>query len=550
VPRRKHRIAAAYPPSVFVALTFLLIAVLASATPAAALPTVVGRPYGRPDALIDLRSDEGVGLVHGTWRYHDVAIVDVDGHGPGPDLKPSGAPVRTNDYVPKAGAAQFDDSEWDTVAPTALDARRGNGKLSFGWYRMNVTIPRRVGTFDPAGSTVVFEIVIDDYAEIWVDGRLAPTLGERGGAVVGGFNVPNRVVIGRNVKPGQHIQLAIFGINGPISGSPNNFIWVKSATLDFFRPPPAENVGEIERLDPAIDRIVTRAARVERIATGFLFTEGPVWVRNDGGYLLFSDPNDNRIYRWTADGELSIYRTKSGYTGVDIADYGQPGSNGLTLDHDGRLTIDEHGNHRVTRLEKNGQLTVLADRYEGKRLNSPNDLVYKSDGALYFTDPPFGLPKFFDDPRKELPYSGVYRVADGIVRLLTNDLRGPNGLAFSPDERFLYVDNWDPARKVIMRYPVAPDGGLGTGEVFLDLTATQPGEQAFDGLKVDRDGNVYVSAPGGVWVLSPSGRHLGTIKAPEQPANFAWGDDDGRTLYMTARTSVYRVRLEVPGIRP
>ena len=172
---------------------------------------------------------------------------------------------------------------------------------------------------------------------------------------------------------------------------------------------------------------------------------------------------------------------------MDIAEYGQPGSNGLTLDRDGRLTIDEHGNHRVTRLERNGQLTVLADRYEGKRLNSPNDLVYKSDGALYFTDPPFGLPKFFDDPRKELPFSGVFRVADGHVQLLTTDLTGPNGLAFSPDERFLYVDNWDVARKVIMRYPVQADGALGPGEVFFDLTVSEPGEEAFDGLKVDRD---------------------------------------------------------------
>jgi gluconolactonase len=531
---------------IFVA-TFAFI--VAAHSLASALPTVAGRPLGRPDALVDLRTNEGARLVRGTWRYHDVELLEVEGRGPGQDLKPSGAALRTHDYAPKAGAADFDDTAWEVIAPTALDARRGNGKLSFVWYRLNVTIPRRIGTFDPTGSTVAFEILIDDYAEVWVDGKLAPVLGDRGGAVVGGFNAPNRVVIAHDVKPGQRIQLAVFGMNGPVSASPANFIWVKSATLDFFRPAPPENVGEIERLDPAFDAIVPRSPRVERIASGFLFTEGPIWVR-DGGYLLFSDPNDNRIYRWTPDGELSLYRTKSGYTGPDIAEYGQPGSNGLTLDREGRLTIDEHGNHRVTRLEKNGQLTVLADRYQGKRLNSPNDLVYRSDGALYFTDPPFGLPKFFDDPRKELPYSGVYRVADGEIRLLTTELAGPNGLAFSPDERFLYVDNWDAKKKVIMRYPITRDGGLGSGMVFLDITATEPGEQAFDGLKVDRKGNVYVSAPGGVWVLSPTGRHLGTIKLPEQPANFAWGDEDGRTLYMTARTTVYRVRLEVPGIRP
>ena len=298
----------------------------------------------------------------------------------------------------------------------------------------------------------------------------------------------------------------------------------------------------------ALDEIVPAAPRIEKVASGFLFIEGPVWVR-DPGHLLFSDPNDNRIYRWTPDGDLSVFRTKSGYTGVDIAEYGQPGSNGLTLDRDGRLTIDEHGNRRVTRLEKNGQLTVLADRYEGKRLNSPNDVVYRSDGVLYFTDPPFGLPKFFDDPRKELPYSGVFRVADGRIDLVATDLTGPNGLAFSPDERFLYVTNWDVKRKVVMRYPVQADGKLGEGDVFFDLTS-EPGEQALDGLKLDERGNLYVSAPGGVWIISPAGKHLGTIAAPEQPANFAWGDDDGRTLYVTALTSVYRLRLTAKGVRP
>ncbi len=364
-----------------------------------------------------------------------------------------------------------------------------------------------------------------------------------------GFNAPNRVVVGRNVKPGQKIQLAVFGMNGPVSASPQNFIWVKSATLDFYQAPaPGENVGEVVRLDPALDAIVPTPARVEKLATGFLFTEGPVWVR-DGGYLLFSDPNDNRIYRWTPDGELSVYRTKSGYTGPDIAEYGQPGSNGLTLDREGRLTIDEHGNRRVTRLEKNGQVTVLADRYQGKRLNSPNDLVYKSDGALYFTDPPFGLPKFFDDPRKELPSSGVFRVAGGKIQLLTTDLTGPNGLAFSPDEKLFYVDDWDVTKKVVMRYRVEPDGTLSHGEVFFDMTS-EPGEQALDGMKIDQKGNLYVSGPGGVWIISPGAKHLGTIKAPELPANFAWGDDDGRTLYMTARTGLYRIRLKIPGIRP
>jgi gluconolactonase len=246
---------------------------------------------------------------------------------------------------------------------------------------------------------------------------------------------------------------------------------------------------------------------------------------------------------------VDVYRPKSGYTGTNIGEYHQPGSNGLTLDREGRLTIGEHGNRRVTRLEKRGNLTVLADSYEGKRFNSPNDLVYRSDGTLYFTDPPFGLPKVFDDPRKELPFSGVFMVKDAKVALVSKDLTGPNGLAFSPDERYLYVGNWDMARKVVMRYPVRPDGALEKGEVFFDMTAA-PGEDAIDGMKIDRAGNLYVTGPGGVWILSPGAKHLGTIKGPEQPHNLAWADEDGKTLYMTVLTSIYRIRLNVEGIRP
>jgi gluconolactonase len=243
-----------------------------------------------------------------------------------------------------------------------------------------------------------------------------------------------------------------------------------------------------------------------------------------------------------------VFKTKSGYAGVDIGEYGQPGSNGLTLDREGRLTINEHGNRRVTRLEKNGVVTVLADRYEGKRLNSPNDLVYRSDGALYFTDPPFGFPKVFDDQRKELPFSGVFCLINGTLKLVSTDLRGPNGLAFSPDERYLYIGNWDEQKKIVMRYAVHADGTLSNGQVFFDMTSAV-GEDAIDGLKVDQQGNLYVSGPGGLWILSPAGKHLGTIKGPEHPHNLAWGDDDGKTLYLTAQTGLYRIRLRIPGVR-
>jgi gluconolactonase len=306
---------------------------------------------------------------------------------------------------------------------------------------------------------------------------------------------------------------------------------------------------EVIRLDPAIDAIVPPNPKMFKLAEGFQFTEGPVWVR-DGSYLLFSDPNANTIYKYVpAKTELSVFRTPSGYSGPDVAEYGQPGSNGLTLDAEGRLTINEHGNHRVTRMESDGRLTVLADSFEGKRLNSPNDLVYRSDGTLFFTDPPFGLPKFFDDHRKQLPYSGVFSLNKGKLRLISTDLKGPNGIAFSPDEKYLYVTNWDDTKKVIMRYEVLPNGSVRNGLVFFDMTSTK-GEDALDGLKVDRAGNLYVSGPGGLWILSPEGKHLGTIVGPKHPHNFAWGDDDGRTLYLCAKSGLYRMQLNVPGIRP
>ena len=529
------------------AMLSLMPVVLAAQTHAPQEP-----PFGRSDAIIDLGSREGVQLVKGEWRYSDTKIVEVDFKDPGADLKPSGAPNKTYDYTPHAGGAEFDDSKWSVLDPGHLDRRLSTGRICFNWYRINVTIPEKVANFSTAGSTAVFEIVIDDYAEVWVDGKLPRVLGQPGGQMIKGFNAPNRVILTRNARPGQKIQLAVFGINGPISYSPENFIWIRSATLEFYKSPQAvlstDAGGRIERKDPALDAIVPLDAKIEKLADGFLFTEGPIWVR-DGGYLLFSDPNNNLIYRWTPDGNLSVFRTKSGYKGMDIGEYGQPGSNGLTLDKEGRLTINQHGNRRVIRLEKNGQETILADRYNGKRLNSPNDLVYKSDGTLYFTDPPFGLPKFFDDPRKELDFSGVFLAKDSKVTLLTKELSGPNGLAFSPDEKYFYVGNWDEKKKIIMRYEVNPDGTLSNGKVFFDMTSA-PGEDALDGLKIDQQGNLYVSGPGGLWIISPEGKHLGTIIGPEHPHNFAWGDDDGRTLYLCARTGLYRIRLKIPGIRP
>jgi gluconolactonase len=531
----------------------LLFAALAAAA-APALAGVARSPLSpeeaRPDAIVDLATREGASLVSGTWRYSDARLVEIESPRVGPDLKPSGPPGRTLDVSPAAGAKGFDDSSWARIEPESLTDRRGPGRVSFAWYRLRLTIPERIGTLETRRATVVFEIVVDDAADVWVDGQLPVVLGQTEGGVARGFNAPNRVVLTRDAQPGTRHEIAVFAQNGPVSASPRNFIWVREATLDVYAPrtQAAASSGTIERVDPALDRIVPAGAGVEKLADGFLFTEGPIW--HPDGYLLFSDPNANTIYRWSAEDGVSVYRAKSGYAGVDAREYGQPGSNGLTLDAAGRLTIAEHGRRRISRLEKNGVVTVLAERYEGRRLNSPNDLVYRSDGALYFTDPPFGLPRFFDDPRKELPTSGVFLLKDGRLRRVADELTGPNGIAFSPDERFLYVSNWDAKRKLVLRYAVAADGTLASPSVFFDVTSL-PGEEALDGVKVDVEGNVYVSAPGGVWILSPEGRHLGTIRvANERPANFAWGDADGRTLYMTAHSGLYRIRLGISGTRP
>ncbi len=506
---------------------------------------------GLSDAVIDLQTDAGVQLVKGQWRYSDTRVEEIDFVEVGPDLGPSGAPNRTYDVLPHAENIDFDDSGWDVLPPADTERRLSTGRVCFNWYRIKVTIPEKVGDFDPAGSTVVFEVAIDDYAEVWVHGRLPLVLGQTGGQVVGGFNAPNRVILGKNVQSGDTFQIAVFGINGPISTSPKNYIWMRTATLDFYtaeRTKAAWNTPfEIVKTDAALDAIVPTDARLEKVAGSFVFTEGPVWAKP--GYLLFSSPNTNVIYRWSPTGKVEVYRAKSGYSGFDIGTYTQPGSNGLTFDPNGLLTICQHGNRRIIRVNPHGDISVMANAYKGKRLNSPNDLVYRSDGTLYFTDPPFGLPGLFDDPNKELPFSGVFWVKDGDIALVTDELAGPNGIAFSPDEKYLYVGNWDMQKKVVMRYAVNADGSVGSGEVFYDVTDAA-GENAIDGIKVDVAGNLYVCGPDGIWILSAKSKHLGLLRLPEDPHNLAWGDEDGRTLYITAMTSLYRIRLTIPGIRP
>jgi gluconolactonase len=317
--------------------------------------------------------------------------------------------------------------------------------------------------------------------------------------------------------------------------------------------------GQSIRLDPAFDALIPANAQLEKIAHNFGFLEGPVWVHSEGsGYLLFSDIPANAIKKWTPDGKVSVFLAKSGFTGSDAsgvgfqlnngrADVTLLGSNGITLDKEGRVTFCQHGDHGVVRLERDGERTIIADSYEGKRLNSPNDLVYKSDGSLYFTDPPYGLAKLDKDPKKQLDFEGVYRWSHGKLQLLYKDFKAPNGIAFSPDEKYLYVN--DSASRTYWRFEVKPDGTIANGKLFFDMNSSKDAGVP-DGMKLDTKGNIYGVGPGGVWVLSPEGKHLGTIKAPEDPANLAWGDQDGKTLYLTARTGLYRIRTNAVGIRP
>jgi gluconolactonase len=309
---------------------------------------------------------------------------------------------------------------------------------------------------------------------------------------------------------------------------------------------PSARFGVIERRDPRFDQLIAPEAKLEKLAEGFDWSEGPVWVKQ-GGYLLFSDIPRNSVMKWQPEAGISLFLKPSGYTGE--GSWGdEPGSNGLLIDREGRLILCQHGDRRMARLKDDRTFETLVDNYQGKKLNSPNDACYKSNGDLYFTDPPYGLPKRYDDPHRELDFCGVYRLGtDGKLTLLTSEMTRPNGIAFSPDEKKLYVAQSDPEAALWKVFDVRDDGTLEKGRVFFDVTSwvkTKPGLP--DGLKVDQHGNLFATGPGGVHVFSPEGTLLGSIDTGERTANCNWGED-GTTLYITADMYLCRIKTKTKG---
>ena len=308
--------------------------------------------------------------------------------------------------------------------------------------------------------------------------------------------------------------------------------------------------GHIERIDPRIDELISVDAAIEIAAQDIHWAEGPLWDRQNDS-LLFSDVPRNGVYRWVPGKPVELFVSRSGYSGRTAFSGQEPGSNGLTFDREGRLVMAQHGDRGIARRERDGRLIVLVSRYQGRRLNSPNDLVYGSNGDLYFTDPPFGLAGTFDDPVREIAFQGIYRLRrNGTLQALVTDLDAPNGIAFSPDERTLYVSNATEARPVWMAYPVDTDGSLGEGRQFAEARAyVTPRSGLPDGLKSDRFGNLFAAGPGGVHIFAADGTRIGRIVTGVPTGNVAWGED-GSVLYIAANHRILRLQTMTSGELP
>jgi len=320
------------------------------------------------------------------------------------------------------------------------------------------------------------------------------------------------------------------------------FIWLNLIAYSS----PKNGTVDVIFVKNSMSKIVSKDAKIQKISGGFTFTEGPVWHKE--GYLLFSDIPDNKILKYTPEEGITTYLENSGFVGTEIKQDG-PGSNGLTYDKQGNLIICQHGARQVVKYDRAGNFIPIARQFGGGRLNSPNDVVVKSDGTIYFTDPPWGLPKQDEDPAKELDFQGVYRLNKGNLELIDKELIRPNGIAFSHDEKYLYVTDTDEDRKLYYRYNVDEEGNVSEKTLFFDASELQ-GDGGPDGIKVDKKGNCYFTGPGGILVINSKGDLLGTISPPEQPANLGWGGKDGKTLFMTCRTGLYAIELKIEGVRP
>jgi len=485
--------------------------------PGAPLPGPPGLLPHRPDAVVDLRTTHGAALVGGVWRYRDADLVAIDSPSVGPDLVPSGPPVRTLDVAPHAEGADHDDSGWEVLAPPAVEARRGRGRVCAAWYRIAVTLPERVGGFAVAGSTVVFEVVVDDYAEVWVDGRLPTAPGQVGGGVVGGFNVPNRVVVASDAVPGRRIVLAVFAMNGPVSASPRNALWIRSATLDLYRAGRARVARDVPaavtRTGPAVDTLLPPGAVAEQVAEGFDAIAGLV-VAPDGAVLV-SAGGAHAVHRWTPDGQIGVARAKGGAAG-------------LALDAAGRLTVCEPDAGRVVRVEPHGNLTILASD-----LDAPRHLAHGAGGVLWIggrglhrvdaaapAAAAAGAGTGADAPWQPVgPFAPTVRVAaePGDVAALAAD---PGGGA-------LHAAEGDR----VLRFAVDGAGRLGDPE-----TAWRE-DGSVTALLAAGDA-VAVGVPSGVRLRAPHGAELGAVRLPAPAVALARG---GGALFAATDTALYRI---------
>lgn len=312
---------------------------------------------------------------------------------------------------------------------------------------------------------------------------------------------------------------------------------------------PEQSYGTIERTDEAINTLIGQDAKVELLDTGYTWSEGPLWIESKK-LLLFTDVPNNVIHKWTAENGVEVFLTPAGYTGTAPTESREPGANGLTLDTHGNLIVCQHGDRRVSRYDggfdkPEPKFTTIADNYEGKRLNSPNDVVVRSNGDIFFTDPPYGFKQLDSDPAKEIPYNGVYKVsADGKVTLLVDSLTKPNGIALTPDEKTLIVANSDPEKAIWYAFDIGENDSLTNARIFYDATSLVNDENKGlpDGFKIDKNGNVFASGPGGIWIFDKSGKVLGKVRLPNPTANCELADDD-KTLFITSNMNLLRLKL-------